>query len=234
MTRLLRRLAAPLACGILLSSCLEGYDEEMVIYPDLSGRAVVKVDLPDALLSKFDPVRAEFEPGKISKRFAPLSGVKLERYSLTEGRLAQATFEVSFSSLEKLNAATAANAPARVLVGEFAVRTDDDGRTVVERKLGAGAEAAELPADKHANYKMHFQSPMVVVRTDSGFKDASHNDVRYRWKLGDIPLQKPAMVNKLAKPAPWVCWRSPSPARRSSARAGWRRASFTACSTPTT
>ncbi|HEY2574456.1 MAG TPA: hypothetical protein VGH65_10310 [Verrucomicrobiaceae bacterium] len=204
MKRLLRRCIAALACGVLLSSCLEGYDEEMVIYSDLSGRAVVKVNLPDAVLSKFDSVRDEFEPKKIQKRFASLSGVTLERYSLTEGRFAEATFEVSFSSLEKLNAAAAANQPAPMLVGEFVVTKDADGRTIVERKLGLGTATADLPADKYANYKMHFQEPVVVARTDSGFKDASHNDVRYRWKLADISIQKPTMVNKLAKPLPWA------------------------------
>ena len=84
----------------------------MVINPNLSGRAVVKVKLPFWPISKFDAVREEFAPKRIQKRFASVKGVKLERYSFTEGRYPEAIFEVSFSSLE-MGAAAGVKIPPR-------------------------------------------------------------------------------------------------------------------------
>lgn len=198
------RFAAALACACLLSSCLESYEEDMVINGDLSGRAVVRVGLPDLVASKFDAVREQFAPKNIEKRFASLSGVTLQSYTLTEGRYQVATFEVSFSSLENLGAAAAANKPAQMLVGEFAINRGEGGRRVIERKLGRGVATAELPADKFAQFKIHFQLPVEVTGTDSGLKDSSHNDVRYRWSLANIAAQQPTMVNKIVEPPPWL------------------------------
>lgn len=176
----------------------------MVIYSNLSGRAIVKVRLPDSVVSQFDSVQAEFSRQKIEERFASLSGVSLKNYSLSEGRHPEATFEIAFTSLEKLSAAAAANPPAQMLVGEFVVKKDEEGRTVVERNLGKGTATMELPSDKFAQFKIHFQSPVELSNTDSGFKDGSHNDVRYRWSLSDIDRKRPSMINKLVKPFPWV------------------------------
>lgn len=204
MTSLLRRcttvvLAA--ACACLLSACLEGYDEEMVINSDLSGSAVVKVKLPDALTSKFDGVREEFAPEKVKSRFGALRGVKLKYYNLSEGRYPEATFEFTFDSVEKLSAAAVANEPVQMLIGEFKV-TRQDGKTVLERQLGNGKTEMPLPDDKFATYKLHFTAPFEIAGTDSGFKDSSHDDVRYRWSLADIAGTKPVMVNKLLAPFP--------------------------------
>jgi len=207
MTRFLRRFAAVMfstGCVFLLGACLESYEEDMVINGDLSGRAVVRIKLPDTLLSKYDAVREEFAPKNIQKRFASLSGVSLKNYTITEDRFPEATFEVAFSSLEKLAAAGAANKPAQMFVGEFVVKIDDDGRTIIERKLGNGTATMQLPSDKYALFKTHFQWPVELTNSDSGFKDSAHNDVRYRWSLADIALQKPSMVNKLVKPLPWL------------------------------
>lgn len=207
MTPFRRRSAAAFlaaGCVCLLSACLESYEEDMVIHADLSGSAVVRIKLPDALLSKFDPVREEFAPANIEKRFKSLSGVSLKRYTITEGRYPEATFEVSFSSLEKLAAAAAANKPAQMLVGEFVVKEDEDGRTVIERRLGGGSATMALPSDKFALFKTHFQRPVELSNSDSGFKDSAHNDVRYRWSLAEIAAQKPSMLNKLVKPLPWL------------------------------
>jgi hypothetical protein len=192
------------ACVCLLSACLENYEEDMVINADLSGRVVVRVKLPDVLLTKFDAVRAEFAPKNVEKRFDAASGVSLKSYTLTEERFPQATFDVAFSSLDKLSAAAAANPPVQMLVGAFSVKTADGGRTVIERKLGRGKATAELPADKFAQFKMHFQLPVEILSTDSGFKDTSQNDVRYRWSLADIAAQKPVMLNAVETPTQWL------------------------------
>lgn len=207
MTHILRRSAAALLafiCASLLSSCLEAYEEEMVIKANLSGTAVVKVTLPNAIAAKYSAVHEAFSRQKIEELFESLDGVTLKKYTLSEARNPEATFEVAFTSLEKLSAAAAANKPAQMLVGEFIVKKDAEGKTVIERQLGNGTPLMELPSDKYAQFKIHFQQPVELSNTDSGFKDTSHNDVRYRWSLGQIASQKPSMVNKLMKPVPWI------------------------------
>lgn len=207
MWLLLNRIAAALltiALPCLLGGCLEGYEEEMVIHSDLSGSATVKVALPDALLSGFDGVHAEFALDRIQKRFGAAKGVKLMGYTLTEGRFPEATFNVAFSSLDALGAAAAANPPAQILVGEFTVKPEAGGRTTIERRLGRGTATMSLPTDKFAIYKTHFRLPVELSNTDSGFKDTSRNDVRYRWSLADIGSQKPSMVNQVVKSWPWA------------------------------
>ncbi len=205
MTKHMRRVALLLLAltGAMLTSCLELYDEEMIIYADLSGSAKVTVKLPDTLQNKFDSVRDEFTEGKIRERFSGLNGVKLTKYSITEGRFPEATFEVSFSSLQKLSAAAEGNAPAQVLVGVFNIKKDN-GNTIVERKLGEGKPAMSLPLDKYAVYKMHFNAPVEMVGTNSEFFDKSQSDVRYRWPLATIESQQPLISNRFLKPIPWM------------------------------
>ncbi|MEI6534387.1 MAG: hypothetical protein WCN98_03525 [Verrucomicrobiaceae bacterium] len=204
MTKIQRRAAISFLAltAAMLTSCLELYDEEMIIHTDLSGSVKATVKLPDTLLSKYDSLREEFTEGKVHSRFASLSGVKLTSYSITEGRFPVATFDVSFSSLQKLSDAVEANDPAQFLVGLFAVKKDD-GKTVIERKLGHGKTGMEMPEDKYAIYKMHFDVPVEVVNTNSEYVDKSHNDVRYRWALSAIAAQQPLITNRLLKPLPW-------------------------------
>jgi len=206
MTDFLRRLTVTsiaLFCACGLSSCLDQYSEDMVIHSDLSGEATVTVILPDSLLDKYDAVQKEFSEVNMRKRFDKASGVKLEEYTLTEGRHPEATLRVSFNSLEKLSEAAKQNPPAQMLIGQFTV-TKDGKYTVVERKLGQGTPTMSLPADKNAIYKMHFDMPVEVAHTDSGFFDKSHGDVRYRWSFADLAAQRPVLVNKVLKPLPWL------------------------------
>ena len=205
MTILVRRAAVLLLAltGAMLTSCLELYDEEMIIHADLSGSARATVKLPDSLVTKFDSVRDEFSEAKIRVRFAGVSGVTLTSYTITEGRFPEATFHVSFSSLEKLSAAAESNAPAQHLVGVFQIKKENENM-VVERKLGEGKPSMELPSDKNGIYKMHFEVPIEVVGTNSEFFDKSNSDVRYRWPLAQITSQQPAMTNRILKPRPWL------------------------------
>lgn len=205
MTNLLRRVAIILLAltGAMLTSCLELYDEDMTIYADLSGSAKVTVKLPDTLQSSFDSVRDEFAEGKIRERFSGLSGVKLTSYSITEGRFPVATFEVSFSSLQKLSAAAEENAPAQLLVGIFNIKKEN-GNVIVERKLGQGKPAMSLPLDKYAVYKMHFNAPVEMVSTNSEFFDKKHSNVSYRWPLATIESQQPLISNRFVNPIPWL------------------------------
>ena len=206
MTDLLRRLAVTciaLSCACGLSSCLDQYSEEMVIHSDLSGEATVTIILPDSLLEKFEPVQKEFSEASIRKRFDKASGVKLEKYTFTEGRHAEVKLEVSFSSLEKLSDAAKDNPPAQMLIGQFSI-TRDNKYTVVERQLGVGKPTMSLPNDKNALYKIHFDMPVEISHTDSALFDKSNNDVRYRWSLAELAAQQPLLVNKVMKPLPWL------------------------------
>lgn len=187
----------------MLTSCLELYDEEMIIHADLSGSAKVTVKLQDTLQSNFDSVRDEFAEGKIRERFSGLNGVKLTSYSITEGRFPVATFEVSFSSLQKLSDAAEGNAPAQFLAGVFKIKKEN-GNIVVERKLGEGKPGMSLPPDKYAIYKMHFNTPVEVIGTNSEYFDKSHSDVRYRWPLATIESQQPLISNRFVNPFPWL------------------------------
>jgi hypothetical protein len=201
--RLLLSMCAAL-CAAGLSSCLELYSEEMTIHEDLSGEAKVEVTLPDTLIEKFSKVHDEFSPQNIEKRFAGLKGVKLRRYTLAEGRKPKATFEVSFSSLEKLNEAIAANEPASVLAGAFSVTKAADGKRTVERKLGTGTPKMDLPDDSYANYKVHFDTPVEVVGTNSEYYDQPHNDMRYRWPMARIVTIQPVLAATVVRPFPWM------------------------------
>jgi hypothetical protein len=206
MTAFLRRLATTcfaLLCACGLSSCLDQYSEEMVIHSDLSGEATVTVILPDTLLEKYDAVQKEFSEANLRKRFDKASGVKLTSYSISEGRHPEVRLEVSFSSLEKLSEAAKANPPAQMLIGQFTI-SKDGKYTVVERKLGLGTATMSLPTDKNAVYKMHFDMPVEVAHTNSGFFDKSHGDVRYRWSLADLASQQPVLINRVLKPLPWL------------------------------
>lgn len=205
MTLLMRRAALLLLAltGALLTSCLELYDEEMIIHADLSGSAKATVKLPDTLITKFDSVREEFTKEKIQARFAALNGVTLISYNITAERFPVATFEVSFTSLQKLSAAVEANDPTQFLVGVFNIK-QENGHSVVERKLGEGKPGMDLPSDKYAIYKIHFNVPVEVVGTNSEVFDKSHNDVRYRWSLATIGEQHPLISNRLLKPLPWM------------------------------
>lgn len=205
MTTLLRRAALLLLAltGAMLTSCLELYEEEMIIHADLSGSAKVTVKLPDTLMASFDSVRDEFAEGKIHARFADLNGVKLTSYSITEGRFPVATFEVSFTSLQNLSAAAEKNDPAQFLVGVFNIKKEN-GNTVVERKLGEGKPGLSIPLDKNAIYKMHFKVPVEVVGTNSEYFDKSNSDVRYRWSMAAIGSQHPLISNRFVKPPPWL------------------------------
>ena len=205
MIKLMRRAAILLLAltGAMLTSCLELYDEEMIIHADLSGSAKATVKLPDTLITKFDSVRDKFTKEKIQARFAGLSGVQLISYNITAERFPVATFEVSFTSLQKLSAAVEANDPAQFLVGVFNIK-QENGNNVVERKLGEGKPGMDLPSDKNAIYKMHFNVPVEVIGTNSEYFDKSHNDVRYRWTLATIGSQQPLISNRILKPLPWI------------------------------
>ena len=191
------------SCALGLSSCLELYNEEMVIHADLSGEAKVTVELPDVLVEKFAKVHEEFSEKNIRKRFDAVKGVKLRSYTLTEGRKPKATFDVAFSSIEKLNEAIAANPPASVLVGTFTIEKKSEGFRVVERTLGTGTPTLALPDDCYALYKTHFEMPVEMLGTNSTQYDQPHNDVRYRWPMSQIVAIKPVMASKVKRPFPW-------------------------------
>jgi len=206
MTRCLHRLAlcgAALLGMLTLSSCLDEYDEEMEIKPDLSGEATVTIKLPDSLLDKFDKVQEEFKEANIRKRFDKVSGVKLKEYSYTEGRHPEVRMTVSFSSLEKLSEAAKQNPPSQMFIGEWIVSKEGQN-TVVERRLGRGTPTMSLPADKNVLYKLHFDMPVEVVHTDSGLFDKSNGDLRYRWSMANLEAQQPVILNKVVKPLPWA------------------------------
>lgn len=194
---------AALLSAMSLTSCLDNYKEEMIIHSDLSGEATVTIVLPDTLLDKYEPVQKELSEASLRKRFDKASGVKLESYEITDGRNPELTLRVSFSSLDKLSAAAKDNAPAQMLIGQFTI-SKENNYTVVQRQLGTGTPTMPLPNDKYVNYKMHFDMPVEVAHTDSGFFDKSNGDVRYRWSLAELNALKPTLVNKVIKPLPWL------------------------------
>jgi hypothetical protein len=202
LRRILLSIAAA-SSALVLNSCLELYNEEMTIHPDLSGEAKITVELPDTLVEKYDKVQQEFTVANIEKRFAAAKGVKLRSYTLTEGRKPKATFEISFTSVANLNDAIAANAPASVLAGEFVVTKEAEGYSKIVRTLGKGTPAMDLPSDNFANYKVHFDTPIVVQGTNSEFYDQPHNDMRYRWPMAQIVANQPSIENKIKRPFPW-------------------------------
>ena len=195
-----RAFLAILSCT-LLSSCLD-YDEECWIHNDLSGEAIIKITLPDALQSKFTTVEDEFTKEKILKRFDTVSGVALSQYSMDMEKLRHVvTLHVKFVSLQKLDDALAANVPAAMLAGRWEVKRED-GKVTIDRKLGTVQPKDGIGPGNSAVYVMHFDS--ALPHTNSGFYDASHNTVRYRYKVEDIEAAPQLQSNSLAKPFPWL------------------------------
>lgn len=116
MLHRLTTVFSALAATMLLSSCLD-YEEDMVIHKDLSGEALVTINLPDSLVSKYDAIQAEFAPAKIQKRFEDLDGVTLVSYEVSADRKPVAKLKLKFKSIDKLNEAIAKNAPAAIVAG---------------------------------------------------------------------------------------------------------------------
>ena len=201
LTTLARTFIA-FASTVLLSSCLDYEEQEMVIHDDLSGEAVVKLTLPDVLLTKFSGVLDEFSKEKLEKRFDLVSGVTLAEYVMnSEKRRPELTLHVKFVSLKKLDEALAANPPAAMLAGRFEV-TRDKGLTTIDRKLGTVTPKDGIGEGNYAMYVMRFESP--IAHTNSGFEDGAHYTVRYRHKVDDVISQQPVLSNSIAKPFPWV------------------------------
>jgi hypothetical protein len=202
-SRMLHRLSsvfAALAVTMLLSSCLD-YEEDMVIHKDLSGEALVTINLPDSLVSKYDPIQAEFAPAKIQKRFDDLDGVTLVSYEVSADRKPVAKLKLKFKSIEKLNEAIAKNAPAAIVAGVFTVKKEAD-KTTIERKLGQGEPKAELGDFNYVQYKTHFDG--AIGGTNSGHYNSHGQDVRFRYKLTDVLSQKPTQVTSLVNSKPWA------------------------------
>lgn len=200
MLHRLSSVIAALAATMMLSSCLD-YEEELIINQDLSGQALVTINLPDALVSKYDPVQAEFTPAKMSKRFEDLDGVTLVSYGVTQDRKAVAKLLINFKSIEKLNEAIAKNPPAAIVAGVFTVKKDGD-KTTIERKLGQGEPKGELGDSNYVQYKTHFGA--TISGTNSKFYNSHGQDVRYRETLLNIISQKPIQSTTVVEPKPWA------------------------------
>lgn len=183
-----------------MTSCID-YEEELTIHKDLSGEALLTITLPDALLPKYASVQSAFSQEAITKKFDAMSGVKLEYFSKSTDRKPVIKMRVSFSSLEKLNDAIAANPPASLLGGQFTI-TKEEGKTRIVRKLGQGQELNDLPQSNNVQYKIHFDG--TIASTNSGFYNQMASDVRYRWTLAELLAQKPEQVNVLTKSLPWM------------------------------
>jgi hypothetical protein len=197
----LARAVSAIATCVLLSSCLD-YDEECWIHNDLSGEAVIKLTLPDALQSKFPTVEDEFTKEKLLKRFDLVSGVTLAESSVDTSKLRHVvTLHVKFVSLQKLDDALAANVPAGMLAGRWEVKRDK-GIVTIDRKLGTVQPKGGIGPGCSAVYVIHFDSPLA--HTNSGFYDGSHNTVRYRYKVDDIESNVQLQSNSLTKPMPWL------------------------------
>lgn len=198
---LLARAVSAIASCVLLSSCLD-YEEESWIHNDLSGEAIIKLTLPDALQSKFPTVEDEFTKEKLEKRFDTISGVKLAETSIDTSKLRHVvTLHVKFVSLQKLDDALAANVPAAMLAGHWEVNRDN-GLVTINRKLGTVQPKSGIGPDNFATYVVHFDS--ALAHTNSGFYDGSHNTVRYRYKVSDIESNVQLQSNSLTKPLPWL------------------------------
>lgn len=200
---MLHRLTTALtaiAASMLLSSCLD-YEETLVIHKDLSGEASVVINLPDSLVSKYEPIQAEFTPAKMSKRFEDLDGVTLESYEVTSERKPVAKLRLKFSSIEKLNAAIAKYPPASIVAGVFTVKKEGD-KTTIERKLGQGEPKAELGDFNNVLYTTHFDG--TISGTNSQLYNSHGQDVRYRYPLTTVISQKPIQSTTVVKPKPWA------------------------------
>lgn len=172
----------------------------MIIHKDLSGEVISTITLPDSLISSYSKVGPEFDEAKLRARFDALSGVKLLNYSKSNDRRPVVKLHISFSSLEKLNEALAANKPAGILGGEFTV-SKADGKTSIVRKLGVGEPISDLPQQNWVQYKTHFDGK--IANTNSGFYDQANSDVRYRFKLTEILANQPTQETVLARALPW-------------------------------
>ncbi|MEZ0390146.1 MAG: hypothetical protein ACAI34_23910 [Verrucomicrobium sp.] len=207
-----------LAAAMLLTSCLD-YEEDLVIHKDLSGEVALVITLPDSLVSKYDPVHAEFTAAKMTKRFEGLDGITLEGYELVQDRKPLAKIKFSFKSLDKLNEAIAKNAPASILGGTFTVKKEGD-KTVIERKLGEGTPTTDLPDFNYAQYKTHFDG--TIANTNSGHYNSMGQDVRYRYKLTELLAQKPVQMTTLVRPKPWAILFSCIAVLAGAAYYGWK------------
>lgn len=202
-SRMLHRLSsvfAALAATMLLSSCLD-YEEALVFHKDLSGEAVVTIGLPNSLVSKYDPVHAEFAPAKMQKRFDDLDGVTLESYEVSADQKPVAKLKLKFKSIEKLNEAIAKNPPASIVAGVFTVKKEGD-KTTIERKLGQGETKVDLGDFNNVLYTTHFDG--TIGGTNSGLYNSHGQDVRYRYKLTDLVSQKPLQSTTIVNPKPWA------------------------------
>jgi hypothetical protein len=201
---MLRRLlptALAFAGALSLSSCLD-YDEELTIHNDLSGEVSVVLTLPDTLNTKYDQVGKELERSKIEKRLANASGVQLVRYERTEGtRQPKITMVFKFSSLDKLNDAIAANPPASIWGGQFAIKKEGDFITV-DRKMGVGNAGVEMPEYNNVLYKTHYDGK--ITSTNSPQYNSPAKDVRYRYKLTEMMARQPTQTTTFAKGWPWL------------------------------
>jgi hypothetical protein len=189
------------AGALSLSSCLD-YDEELTIHNDLSGEVSVVLTLPDTLNTKYDQVGQELEQAKIEKRLANASGVQLVRSVKTEGtRQPTITMVFKFTSLDKLNEAIAANPPASIWAGQFAIKKEGDFITV-DRKMGVGNAGAEMPEYNNALYKTHYDGK--ITSTNSTQYNSPAKDVRYRYKLTEMMARQPMQSTTFAKGWPWL------------------------------
>jgi hypothetical protein len=200
MFRRLLPAALALAAALSLSSCLD-YDEELTIHEDLSGEAAVTITLPDTILGKYEQAGIELEKAKIEKRLGAASGVQLVSYEKTEGRQPKIKMVLKFSSLDKLNEAIAANAPAAIYAGKFTI-TKKDGLVTIDRKLGVGKVEGELPASNSAFYKTHFDGK--ITATNSTRYNSPAKDVRYSYQLSDIISRQPTQSITFSKGWPWL------------------------------
>ena len=201
---MLRRLlptALAFACALSLSSCLD-YDEELTIHNDLSGEVSVVLTLPDTLITKYDQICKELERAKIEKRLANASGVQLVRYEKSEGgRQPKITMVFKFSSLEKLNDAIAANPPASIWAGQFAIKKEG-GVITVDRKVGVGNAAVEMPEHNNVFYKTHYDGK--ITTTNSPRYNSPAKDVRYQYELSELMARQPTQSTTFAKGWPWL------------------------------
>jgi hypothetical protein len=190
---------AALCSTLLLTSCLD-YEEELTIHKDLSGEALVTINLPDTLVSKYDAVHSEFTQAKMQQRFDSLSGVKLTGFELTEGRKPVLKMQVNFTSLDKLNEAIAANKPASLLLGQFTI-TKENGQTKIERKLGTGSATSPIASNSYAIYATRYEGS--IFSTHNGIYNAGDSTVRFRSSVENLAATQPVLEAVLVKPFPW-------------------------------
>lgn len=200
MPRRLTAAALAVASMVLLSSCLD-YDEELTIHDNLSGVAYVTLTLPDTLITKYERIGIELDRAKVEKRLESASGVSLISYENSGGRQPKIRMAFKFSSLDKLNAAIAANPPAAIWAGQFTI-TNDSGQTKVDRKLGVGNPREDTPPYNNAFYKTHYDG--AITATNSPQYNSPAKDVRFHYKLSDMLAQQPTQSTTFVKGWPWM------------------------------